>query len=477
MDTSKQYDDRSVKQLVYPAVVFLWIGMLIGTFISFNGFIFPDYFAGEYVTFGRLRPMHVQHVAVLWLLTGGMGVFYYIVQRLCGVPLWSSTWAIATNALWLFSAVIGIYSFPWGTSSGWEYAEIPMWVGFLPIKPMLTVAWLMFCVNILMTIRQRLYQQMYVSLWYVIGTLVWTTLTWVIGNYIIEWAPQGMSRVNLNFFFVHNLVGLIFTPFGLAATYYFIPRSSGQAIYSHKLSMVGFWSIAFVYSWVGSHHIIHGPMAQWLQTVSIVFSIWLFIPVWTVIINFFYTLKDAWHHYDANPTVRFLMIGTLFYLMTSVQGSFMALRSVNEITSKTDWVIGHAHLALLGAFTFFLIGAVYHLIPVVTSKPLWSSKLACWHFRLMLLGSMLMFCALMVGGFLQGMEWASWSQGTTYAQFQRKLAQLPFIQTVANMRPWWSARSVSGLILLAANTLFLINIFNTIILNPSQEKEASEVQS
>lgn len=476
MNISEQYDDRSVKQLVYPAVIFLWIGMLIGTFISFNTFIFPDYFAGEYVTFGRLRPMHVQHVAVLWLLTGGMGVFYYIVQRLCGVRLWSSSLAEATNTLWLISAIIGVYSFPWGTNSGWEYAEIPMWVGFLPIKPMLTVAWVMFCTNILMTIRQRIYPQMYVSLWYVIGTLVWTTVTWIIGNYIIHIAPEGITRVNLNFFFVHNLVGLIFTPFGLAATYYFIPRASSQAIYSHKLSMVGFWSIAFVYSWVGSHHIIHGPMAQWLQTVSIVFSIWLFVPVWTVIINFFYTLKDSWQQYNANVTVRFLMMGTLFYLMTSVQGSFMALRSVNEITSKTDWVIGHAHLALLGAFTFFLVGAVYHLIPVVTSKPLWSARLAAWHFRLMLLGSMLMFSSLMVGGFFQGLEWATWTEGSTYAHFQRQLALLPFIDTVAHMKPWWMARSLSGVILLLANSLFAVNIFNTIILNPSQEN-TNEVSS
>ncbi len=95
--------------------------------------------------------------------------------------------------------------------------------------------------------------------------------------------PGGISRVNVSFFYVHNLVGLIFTPMGLAQAYYFLPKLANTPIYSHRLSMVGFWSIAFLYAWIGAHHIIHGPVSQWLQTTSIVFSIWLFIPVWTVV--------------------------------------------------------------------------------------------------------------------------------------------------------------------------------------------------
>lgn len=458
------YDDRSVKEMVIPSVIFMFLGMLIGTFISFNGFIFPDYFSGEYMTFGRLRPMHVAHVALLWLLTCGMGVFYYIVQRLCGVPLWSRKLAVATHILWFFSVVPAVYSFPFGTNSGWEYAEVPMMLGWYPVKVVITIAWLMFCVNIIMTIANRRHTQMYVSLWYVLGTLVWTTFTWVAGNFLIHFIPEGISRVNMNYFYVHNLVGLIFTPFGLAASYYFIPRISGQPIYSHRLSMIGFWSIAFVYSWVGAHHIIHGPISQWLQTISIVFSVWLFIPVWTVVINFFMTLARAWHLYNEKTSLRFLMMGTLFYLLTSVQGSFMALRNVNEITSKTDWVIGHAHLALLGAFTFFAVAAVYHIIEVVTDRPIWSKRLCSWHFTLMMLGSMLMFASLMTGGFLQGMQWATWADGSTYREFQSHLAQLPFLQTLADMRPWWHARGLSGLILLFANGIFLLNIFNTIML-------------
>jgi cytochrome c oxidase cbb3-type subunit 1 len=287
-----------------------------------------------------------------------------------------------------------------------------------------------------------------------------------VGNFIINWVPGGISRVNVNFFYVHNLVGLIFTPMGLATAYYFLPKLTNTPIYSHKLSMIGFWSIAFVYAWVGSHHIIHGPMSQWLQTVAIIFSIWLFIPVWTVVANLFATMHGVWRKYSESVPVRFLLMGNLFYLMVSTQGSFMALRNVNEITSKTDWIIAHAHLSLLGTFTFFAIAGIYGILPILTKRPLWSDKLAQWHWKLSFLGAMLMFFALHVGGFLQGLQWASWADGNSYRTFHSNLSKLPFLQTVADMHYWWVLRSFSGLMLLTGNILFLVNVYNTVVLEP-----------
>ena len=68
-----------------------------------------------------------------------------------------------------------------------------------------------------------------------------------------------------------------------------------RLLHSHKLSMIGFWSLAFVYVWTGAHHMIHGPISQWLQTIAIVFSVMLLIPVWAVVYNFFATMRGQWH--------------------------------------------------------------------------------------------------------------------------------------------------------------------------------------
>lgn len=472
-----KYDDRPAEMMIYPALFFMIVGMTFGVFIAFNGFVVPDYFSGEYVHFGKVRPMHVGSVALLWLLSVDVGLFYYFIPRLCGVPLWSSKLAYLSGALWWSSLIIGVNSFPWGTNFGWEYAELPIAVGWIPTKLGFTLSWVLVVINLSMTVATRVYKQMYVSIWYMMGTLVWTTFTWISGAYGVNWVPEGISRVNVNFFYVHNLVGLIFTPMGLSAAYYFLPKITNQPIYSHRLSMIGFWSIAFVYAWIGTHHILHGPASQWLQTVAIIFSIWLFIPVFSVVTNLFATLQHQWKQYVQSVPVRFLMMGTCFYLLTCIQGPLMALRNVAEITSKTDWVIGHAHIALYGTFTFFAFAGIYQAVPAITRKPLWSQKLAEWHFGLNILGSIPFMLSLWIGGYLQGMMWATWADGTNYAQFHTHLTELTFLDTIAKTYPWWVMRLIGGIIVWFANLLFVINIFNTVVLKTKQVPEPQEIKA
>lgn len=461
-----EYNDLPVKMMLYPAIFFMVVGMTFGVYIAFNGFVVPDYFQGEYAHFGRIRPVHVGSVALLWLLSADVGLIYYFVQRLTGVALWSPGLALASVCLWWPSLIIGVFSYPFGTNFGWEYAELPTTVSIIPVKAMFTLAWVFVVVNVFMTIANRRYEKMYVSLWYTMGTMIWTTFTYIAGSWAINWIPGGISRVNLSFFYVHNLVGLIFTPMGLAAAYYALPKLTGRPIYSHRLSMVGFWTIAFVYAWVGAHHIIHGPMTQWLQTVAIIFSIWLFIPVFSVVTNLFMTVADDWEQYTKSPAVRFIIMGNVFYLLTCIQGPLQALRNINEITSKTDWIIGHSHIALYATFTYFAIAGIYQALPALTGKPLWSERLASWHFSLNLLGSLPFILPLWIGGFFQGYLWSKWADGSTYADFHYQLTQMTFLDTVADMQPWWHMRLMGGTIILFANLLFAFNVFNTVILKP-----------
>lgn len=470
------YNDRPVKQMLYPALLFLLVGLFIGIFISYNGFLVPDAFSGPFVHFGRVRPVHVTAVTLLWLLSANMGLMYYFVPRLTGTPLWSVKLATITSCIWWVSLVLSVFSFPFGTNFGWEYAEIPMTIGggWIPLKLFVAIAWVLFAINLFMTIINRKYQKMYVSLWYVMGTLIWTSFTFIVGNFAVEWVPQGISRVNTSFFYVHNLVGLIFTPMGLAIAYYFIPKISNTPIYSHRLSMVGFWGIAFVYAWIGAHHMLHGPESQWLQTTSIIFSMWLIIPVWTVVTNLLGTVKTNWRMYTQSAPLRFLTIGVVFYLIVCLQGSLQSLRNVNEVISKTDWIIGHAHMSLLGTFSFFAIGGVYYAIPRICKKPLWSEKMADWHFVFALLGSVVMFVSLWMGGFHQGLMWADWGTGSSYAQFHENVSHIPFLATIETMWWWWFARMIGGVLIFVGCIIFVLNMMNTIIL-PIPEVSAERV--
>jgi cytochrome c oxidase cbb3-type subunit 1 len=292
-------------------------------------------------------------------------------------------------------------------------------------------------------LRDRLHPQ-----GYILASILWTAFVYIVGNFATM-PTTGVNQANLNWFYVHNAVGLIFTPLGLAIGYYFIPKAAETPLYSHRLSMIGFWSLAFVYVWTGAHHMLHGPISQWLQTVAILFSVMLMIPVWTLVWNFFATMKGQWHQLKDNVPIKFLMTGTIFYLLTCFQGPMHSLRTVNAIVSKTDWIPGHAHMAVLGAFSFFAIGGAYYAIPRMIGTRLHSNQLANASFWLWLVGGLTFFVSLWIGGFLQGLQWND--------------VTIPFIDTVKFMSPFWAARLVGGTLMFTGVLLFFWNVLMTYV--------------
>lgn len=395
------------------------------------------------LSYGRLRPLHVNGMLFGWLLAADMGLTYYFVPRLCGVKLWSEKLGVVTAALWNVIIVGAVFSLLGGYNQGFEYAELP-----LPLDVLVVIAWVMYGVNIFMTIAHRKYVQMYVSIWYTMGTILWTAFVYITGNFATE-LTTGVNQANLNWMYVHNAVGLIFTPVGLGIAYYFIPKSSDTPLYSHRLSMVGFWSLAFVYVWTGAHHMLHGPISQWLQTIAIVFSVMLLIPVWSVVYNFFATVKGQWHQMRDNVPLKFLMSGVVFYLLTCFQGPMHSLRSVNAIVSKTDWIPGHAHMAVLGAFSFFAIAGTYYVTPRAWNTKLYSDKLANWSFWLMMIGGLGFFVTLWLGGFWQGWQWNN--------------PAIPFIDTVVALKPVWIVRFFSGCLIFCGIVAFAYNVMATVV--------------
>jgi cytochrome c oxidase cbb3-type subunit 1 len=194
---------------------------------------------------------------------------------------------------------------------------------------------------------------------------------------------------------------------------------------------------------------LHGPISQWLQTIAITFSVMLLIPVWSVVWNLFATMKGQWQQLRENVPLKFLMSGVVFYLLTCFQGPMQSLRSVNAIVSKTDWIPGHAHMALLGGFSFFAIAGTYYVAPRLWKTKLYSDLLANWSFWLIMIGGLGFFVTLWLGGFWQGWQWNTPS--------------IPFIDTVVALKPIWIVRFFSGCLIFSGIVAFAYNIMATAI--------------
>ena len=435
------HEDATAKWFLISSVAYFFIVGIIALIIAAK-FVWPDLMGSmSWLTYGRLRPLHVNGMLFGWLLAADMGLAYYVIPRLCGVPLWSEKLGLATAALWNVIILGAVVTLMAGLNQGWEYAELPWYLDILVV-----VAWIMFGINVFMTVASRKHQAMYVTIWYTMGCILWTAFVYLTGNFATLFAT-GTNQANLNWMYVHNAVGLIFTPIGLGIAYYFIPRASNTPLHSHKLSMIGFWSLAFVYVWTGAHHMLHGPISQWLQTIAIAFSLMLLIPVWAVVYNLFATMKGQWHQLRESVPLKFLMSGVVFYLLTCFQGPMHSLRTVNAIVSKTDWIPGHAHMAVLGCFSFFAIAGTYVAVPKIWGKALHSQSLANWSYWMLMIGGLGFFTTLWLGGFWQGWQWNNVS--------------IPFIDTVIALKPIWIVRFVSGIMMFAGIVFFAYNIMAT----------------
>ncbi|QQS47801.1 MAG: cbb3-type cytochrome c oxidase subunit I [Acidobacteriota bacterium] len=449
------HQDTTARLFLISSIAYFFIVGIIALLIAAK-FVWPQLLGTiPYFSYGRLRPLHVNGMLFGWLLACDMGLIYYLAPRLCGVKLWSEKLGVATAVLWNLIILSAVVTLLLGINQGFEYAELA-----LPLDVLVVVAWVMFGINIFATVATRKYLQMYVSLWYVMGAILWTAFVYLTGNFAVLFTT-GVNQANLNWMYVHNAVGLIFTPAGLALAYYFIPKTANTPLHSHKLSMIGFWSLAFVYVWTGAHHMLHGPISQWLQTIAIVFSLMLLIPVWAVVYNFFATMKGQWHQMRENVPLKFLMTGVVFYLLTCFQGPMHALRSVNAIVSKTDWIPGHAHMAVLGAFSFFAIAGAYYIVPRIFGTKLYSDALANWSFWLFLIGGVGFFVTLWLGGFWQGWQWNNPS--------------IPFIDTVIALEPVWLVRFFSGVLMFGGIVAFAYNILATALGTGGSEEKTVPV--
>ena len=208
------HEDTSARWFIYTAVTFFLVTILIGILMA-TRFVFPEFLGGiAAISTGRIRPIHTNGVLFGWLLAANMGLAYFVVPRLCGTKLYSEKLGLATLGLWVVIILGAVVTLASGDTQAKEYLELNTTLDIL-----VTIAWVMFAVNMFATIakRSKEREQMYVSLWYLMGTLVWTAVLWIVGNLPVY---SGVNDANVNWWFGHNAVGLIFTPMGLAMAYY-----------------------------------------------------------------------------------------------------------------------------------------------------------------------------------------------------------------------------------------------------------------
>jgi len=388
------------------------------------------------LTFGRVRPAHLNTVAYGWASTAALGVGIWLMARLCRVQLRYPRFVTAAAVIWNIGVFVGTAAILVGESTGVEWLEFPPYATLI-----LFIAYALISIWAVDMFVHRRPGHVYVSQWYIMAALFWFPWLYATANILIHHeSVQGSVSAIVNWWYGHNALGLWFTPMGLAAAYYFIPKVIGRPVHSYYLSAFGFWSLALFYSWNGGHHLIGGPLPAWVITASIVASVMMVIPVVVTAINHHMTMRGNFHVLEYSPTLRFVVFGAMSYTLASLQGTTMAIRSLNTVTHFTDYTIGHSHLGLYAFFTMIMFGSMYYIVPRLVGCEWRSAVLIKIHFWSCAYGIIFMVLILTVGGLMQGL--------------MMRDAAIGFDKIVENMAVYKYFRSVSGVLLTVGHVVF-----------------------
>ncbi len=427
------------------ATFWLLLATAVGVLLSFK-FPYPDWATSPFLSFGRLRAIHTNGTFYGWASIALAGTAIYVASRTSGIPVAGKRFAWLSLVCFNIAAICGTITLDLGMNYGdQEYREWIWWVKIIFLLGVFFSGW-----SVVQTVAQRAEREIYISNWYTIGGFVFTLILSVVA--IVPSYQVGLGQVAVQGFFMHNAVGMWFTFLALGIIYYALPKLLNRPIYSYALGVLGFWTNLIFYPIIGAHHFEYSPLPWWFQTLAIVFSVGMLVPVWSGTANFALTMRGHAETIRRSYALPFIVVGVAYYFLGSTQGTVEAFRSLQSIWHFTNYTIGHSHATMYGFITFIAWGGIYALLPRATGKRP-SSIATGLHFWFATIGVTFYVVSLSVAGTLQGLTWAAGN---------------PFIASVDAAAPYWSGRAVAGGLMFLAHVIFAYNVY-LMTLAPSKE--------
>jgi cytochrome c oxidase cbb3-type subunit I len=429
-------DARLLSAYTICATIWLLITTAAGLLISFK-YSYPDLMTNPLLSFGRLRAVHTNGTFYGWASVALVGLSLWVAARSSGVNIQARKTAWWSLILFNLATLAGTVLLDDGVSNGsQEYRE---WIW--PVRVLFLIAALLAAHVVNRTVAARRGHDIYISNWYIIGGFIFTAI--LIISSLLPFYQRGLGQVAVQGFYMHNAVGMWFTFLALGITYYVLPKSLNRPIYSYALGVLGFWTNLVFYPTIGAHHYEFSPLPWWFQSLAIVFSVGMLVPVWAGSGNFFLTMRGRWSIVRRSYALPFVVVAISYYFLGSTQGTFEALRSLQAIWHLTNFTVGHSHATMYGFITFLAWGGIYALLPRATGRE--PNRIAVGiHFWFALIGVTGYVLVLSGAGTAQGLAWAAGD---------------PFISSVEAAQPFWLGRAVSGTMMFLAHIVFAYNVW------------------
>lgn len=463
------YDNKIVNKFIYATIAFGVVGMLVGLLLA-TMYLFPNLTDGiSWLSYGRLRPLHTNAVIFAFVGNAMFAGYYYSIQRLLKTRMFSDVMSNINFWGWQLIIVAAAISLPLGYTTSKEYAELE-W----PIDIAIAVIWVVFGINMIMTILRRRERHLYVAIWFYIATFVTVAVLHIFNS--LELPVNGLKSYSVyagvqdalvQWWYGHNAVAFFLTTPFLGLMYYYMPKAANRPVYSYRLSIIHFWSLIFLYIWAGPHHLLYSALPDWAQNLGVVFSIMLIAPSWGGMINGLLTLRGVWDKVRTDVVLKFFVVAITGYGMATFEGPMLSLKNVNAIAHFTDWIVAHVHVGALAWNGFMTFGIIYWLLPRLTKSGLYSQKLANFHFWIGTLGIVLYALPMYVAGFVQAQMWKQFNPDGS-------LVYGNFLETVSEIMPMYAMRAIGGTLYLIGMLVMVYNTYKTVRNGNAVEDELAE---
>lgn len=449
------------KSLRFPVLFFticaiLWLVtgsflLLITSFQSYSpGFLSEC----EWFTYGRLYPVAMNAVLFGWGCNAIFAIALWIIARLSQLPVRDRGLLLVAGLFWNFGLKLGLFGILAGDLTYAKLLELPGYV-----TPIMLFAYALIGAWGVTTFLNRKERTVYIAQWYILGAFFWFPWLYAIAQFMVIWFPvRGVAQAVISNWFASGFFNLWLTSIALATAYYLVPKILGRPIYSQSIALFGFCSLALIGSWTGVAQLVDGPIPIWLPSVGIVASVLMIMPVVTVVLNLYLTVKDALAEMWQSLALRFIGFGVCAHLIVGIVGAIMAFRSVNEITQFTVFISGYEQLLVYAFFTMILFGGLYFMAPRLIGREWPSVDLIYLHFWGSAAGIVLTVLALLIGGLVSGT--------------QMNEAEIPFTEISQSLIIWLKVYTIGLVCLVVGHIAFAINFF-WMLVNP---KPASSIQ-
>jgi cytochrome c oxidase cbb3-type subunit 1 len=384
----------------------------------------------ELLTYGRVQAYQETIFIYGWAANAGFAVALWVLGRLGGAPMRSMNWTVVGTLFWNVAVTLGLIGMATGDGTSIPFLHLPR-----TVLPLMLVAYGAIALPGVLAWTGRRQQTTFAAQWYALAALFLFPWLFSAAQIMLLWATplRGVLQAVAAGWFMQGAWTLWLAPLALAAAYYLVPKITGRTIPHYDFAPVSFWVLLVVGGWTGGRHLIGGPVPAWLASFAVVSCTLLLFHYIVIAIN----LRGAIG--QGGTTLKFVAFGLIAYILGGFADAVTAFRGIAEITQFTWVAQAQSQLALTGAFSMILFGAIYFLGPRLANQPWPSVPLIRAHFVAAVLGTIGLIASLTVAGLVQGTDLAD--------------ASVSFATIAADTRIWLQLAIASQALLLAGNLL------------------------